>query len=248
MTEQHFPTPQPVELAVRIAAGDLDVSSVEGDESTVVIDASPEQIDSLRVELVGDRLVIEQQKRSLGGWFGRWDDPLRIRVKIPVGSRVNVATASADARLDGSFSGLETKSASGDVTVTGRLDGDAVIKTVSGDARLPQVTGDLNGQSVSGDLSVQAVEGSVSVNSVSGDLRIGSVRQGQVKVQSVSGDVELGVAPGTSVDIDAASASGDLASEVPLSDAPDDGSGPTVVIRGNTVSGDFRVLRAAAAA
>ncbi|HTX33222.1 MAG TPA: DUF4097 family beta strand repeat-containing protein [Solirubrobacteraceae bacterium] len=246
MTEQHFSTPQPVELAVRIASGDLDVNTVEGDESTVVIDASPKLIDTLRVELVGDRLVIEQQKRSLGGWFGRWDDPLRIRVQIPVGSRVNVATASADTRLDGDFAGLEMKSASGDVALTGRLNGDAIIKTVSGDARLPRMTGDLTGQSVSGDVTVQAVEGSVSVNSVSGDLRIGSVHQGRVNVQSVSGDVELGVAPGTSIDIDAATASGDLASEVPLSDAPDDGSGPTVVIRGNTVSGDFRVVRAGA--
>jgi Toastrack DUF4097 len=245
MTEQHFATPQPVELAVRIAAGDIDVNTIEGDQSTVVIDASDKQIDALRVELVGDRLVIEQRKRSLGAWIGRWDEDLRIQVALPHQSRVSIATASADVRLGGSFAGLEMKSASGDVALTGVLDGDAVIKTVSGDARLPRITGDLTGQSVSGDVIVQAVEGSVSVSSVSGDLRIGSVHQGRVNVQSVSGDVELGVAAGTSIDIDAGSASGDLTSEVPLADAPGDDSGPKVVIRGNTVSGDFRVLRAA---
>jgi hypothetical protein len=246
MTEQHFSTPQPIELAVSIAAGEIDVRTFEGDESTVTLEGSPKLIEALRVDLVGDRLVIEQRKRSLVGWFGRAEDLLHIQVGLPHRSRVSVATASADARLDGTFAGLEMKSASGGVTLTGDLEGNAVVKTISGDARLPRVAGDLTGQSVSGDVTADAVEGSVSVNSVSGDLRIGSVRQGRVNVQSVSGDVELGVAAGTSIDIDAASASGDLSSEVPLSEAPDgEATGATVVIRGNTVSGDFRVLRAA---
>lgn len=245
MTEQHFSTPQPVELAVRIAAGDIDVLTVEGDESTVTLDGSPKVLDSLRVELVGNRLVIEQRKRSVLGWFERSEDRLRIAAQVPHRSRVSVATASADTRLDGNFAGVDIKSASGDVSVTDQLDGDAVVKTVSGDARLGRVTGDLTAQSVSGDITAQAVDGSVSVSSVSGDLQIGSLHQGRVNVHSVSGDVELGVAPGTSVDLDATSASGDLSSEVPLAGTPTDEPGPTVVIRGNTVSGDFRVRRAA---
>jgi DUF4097 and DUF4098 domain-containing protein YvlB len=100
-------------------------------------------------------------------------------------------------------------------------------------------------RTVSGDLAAESVDGCVSVKSVSGDVRVDSVRQGKVTVQSVSGDVELGIAPGTSIDVDAGSTSGELSSALPLSDTPGDDAAPRVVVRGNTVSGDFRILRAA---
>jgi hypothetical protein len=70
------------------------------------------------------------------------------------------------------------------------------------------------------------------------------LREGTANVTSVSGDVELGVAPGTNVDVDATSASGHLSSEMPLSEAPGAEPGPTLVVRGKTVSGDVRLVRA----
>ena len=227
MAEQRFATPTPVRLEVRVPSGELEIATVAGDESTVVLEGSQKLVDAMRVELIGDRLVIELRQKMFTGYFGLFDGSVRVRARIPRGSRVEIVAASGRATLDGAFGGLELKSASGDIRVTGELDGDANVKTVSGDVRLPHVAGELT------------------VQTVSGDVRVGSVREGQVTVHSVSGDVALGVAPGTNIDVDAASASGGLSSEVPLSDTPSGDAGPTVVVRSKTVSGDFRVFRAA---
>jgi hypothetical protein len=87
----------------------------------------------------------------------------------------------------------------------------------------------------------------VDTKSVSGDIRLDALVSGNVRFTSVSGDIEIGIAPGSLVDVDAGSTSGDLSSEVPLASEPPSGEGgaaPTVVLRGRTVSGDVRVFRA----
>jgi Toastrack DUF4097 len=253
MAEHTFHTPEPVLLSVKIPAGDVAVETVDGDRSSVVVEGSDRLVDQTVVELDGNRLLVELRgKTGLGivfsiGDFGIGGSRLRIRVRVPHWSAPDLATASADMTLEGSFASLATKSASGAVRVDGEIAGDANVKTVSGDVRLGSVGGELRAQSVSGDVLAASVDGSVSAKSVSGDVRIEQTREGEIVVQSVSGDVAVGVAPGTNLDVDANSVSGDLSSEVAL--GSDAGlavaEGPTLVVRGKTVSGDFRVFRAA---
>ncbi len=245
MAEQHFPTPRPVRLEVKVPSAQIDVATVDGTESTMDLEGSQKVVETMKVELIGDRLVVEPRRKPFTRVWGRFDRSLHVRARIPHRSRVAITIAAGEATLDGTFGGLETRSASGDIRATGEIRGNADAKTVSGDVRLARVFGDLSVQSVSGDVAAESVEGSVSVKSVSGEVRVDSLREGNVNVQSVSGDIGLGIATGTSIDVDAASASGKLSSEVPLSGIPGDDDGPTVVVRGNTVSGDFRVFRAA---
>lgn len=247
MREQHFTTPRPVQLEIKVAVADIDVETVDSDDSTVTVEGSKNLVDATTVELIGDRLVVAQRRKGLANLLGRFDGSLQVRARVPHRTRVEITNVAGNASLDGTFAALELKSTSGDVRVTGELDGNAIAKTVSGDVRLPRVVGDVSVRTVSGDLVAESVDGSVSMKTVSGGVRVDSLRRGQVSVQSVSGDVELGIAPGTNVDVDAGSASGTLSSEIPLSDHADGDSGPTVVVRGNTVSGDVRVFRAAGA-
>jgi hypothetical protein len=250
--EHRFHTPNPVELEVSIPAGDVVVETADLEESVVVVEGSEKLVEQTQVEFHGDRLVVQFRGQKpfgitieIGGWsFG--SEKLRVHARIPNSSAADLTTASGDMRVDGRLRRLATKTASGDLHMRGPIEGDASVKTVSGDVHLDEVGGDLQINSVSGDVRVDDVGGAIRTKSVSGDIRIGAARGPEATLQSVSGDIVVGVASGTNLDVDANSVSGDLDSEVPLGSDADGtlGEGPTLVVRGKTVSGDFRVVRA----
>jgi DUF4097 and DUF4098 domain-containing protein YvlB len=238
MLEHTFQTPQPAQLEVSIPSGDIAVETDGTQETHVSVDGDERLLEHVEVHCNGDRF-------SFGSFFG--DGGLRVEVRAPHGSSVRVKTASADTELEGHFGKLELNSASGDVRLRGELVDDAIIRTVSGDVELERVDGDLSVQCVSGDVRARAIAGSVDTKSVSGDIRLDALASGNVRFTSVSGDIEIGIAPGSLLDVDAGSTSGDLSSEVPLASEPPSGessAAPTVVLRGRTVSGDVRVFRA----
>jgi DUF4097 and DUF4098 domain-containing protein YvlB len=253
MPEHRFHTPEPAELEIKIPIGEIEVETVDGDESTITVEGSEKILELTEVRQEGRRIVVELKGKkpfgitiSIGDLSWGSGGRLKVHARVPHGSDAILATASADMKLRGRVQSLETKSASGDLLVRGDVERDATIKSVSGDVILESVGGDLRFTSVSGDVLARSVGRSIEGKSVSGDVRIDSAREGTVTVQSVSGDIEIGVEAGTNLDVDAGSVSGDLSSDVPLGSDPSsaEGYGPTLVVRGKTVSGDFRVFRA----
>jgi len=140
--EHRFHTPEPIELDVQIPSGDIEIETIDGDESFVTVTGSEKTLDQMRVELDGRRLVVQLKgKHTVGirisiGDFSFGNENLRIKAKIPHSSAAAIMTASADAKLRGRYASLETKSASGDLTLNGEVEGDATVKTVSGDVRM----------------------------------------------------------------------------------------------------------------
>jgi putative adhesin len=251
MAEHRFNPVGPVELEISIPSGDIEVETGDGDECVVWVEGNEKLVEQTLVELQGNRLLVELRgKKAFGitieiGGFSLGSEKLRVRARVPHGSAATLVTASADSQVDGRLGELELRTASGDLLVRGEIERNATLKSVSGDIRIDRVGGDVRGTSVSGDIRIDDVRGKLVLKSVSGDMRIGAVHGHEATLQSVSGDIQLGVTSGRNVDVDANTVSGDLSSDVALAgDAGDFHNGePTLVVRGKTVSGDFRLVR-----
>lgn len=237
-------------------------------------DATREAIERATVELNGNEVTVEigVGGKGFGGtafgvgpaWisFGRTPQ-VGVRIRCPEDADLECATASADVSATGRLGEVEVKTASGDVAVEhvarlrvqsasgdvrgATIDGEARLQTVSGDVRLGTVAGPVSATLVSGDFAIEEAHTDLAAKTVSGDQRIGAIREGQIKLQSVSGDVRVGVRPGTRLHIDANSVSGDLSSELDVTDSPSEApSGSEARLQAKTVSGDIEITRAAA--
>jgi hypothetical protein len=267
-----FEVSGPVELDIRLAAGDIEIDPTLDGRVEVDLVAHDEEsqrlVDNARIELTqhGQRptvLVDVPQKRGISfTLFGR--QGIECRVRCPHESSAQIRTKSADVGARGTLGALSVTTASGDVevdVVTGGVNvkgassdfsarevGPVNVQTASGDIDISIAHGPVNVTSVSGDISIGEAYDNVNANTVSGDQDHGAVMRGNVAAHSVSGDVTIAVRRGSKAYLDCTTVSGDTSSELEVSGEAPDGDGPLVEIRAKTVSGDIRITRAPAPA
>ena len=252
-----FPTPEPPKLRFGIGAGRIEVETADVAQTTVEVEAIRGDEDDLKVEQHGRDIVVEERKR-----FGfKSDQEFGVRIRAPYGSEVDANVASARFRATGRLGALEVNSASGDIGVEdverdakvrsasgdvqlGSVGGRADVNTASGDVQIASVAGGGTIRSASGDVQIGEAAHRVSLNTASGDMVIGSIAEGAVDVKSASGDVRVGIKRGSRLHVDARSLSGDTASDVELGGVEVATDGPLVEVKGTTMSGDIRIVRA----
>lgn len=156
-------------------------------------------------------------------------------------ARVNAA--SGDVSLESVGGDARINTASGDQQI-GSVAGDAKLNSASGDVVVRSAGGEVEVNTASGDVQVEEAGSSVTVNTASGDHVVGSAFKGRVTLKSASGDMQIGIREGSTLFVDARSRSGDVRSELPVSDAPPEGDAPHVELHANTMSGDIRISRA----
>lgn len=289
MRTEVFQTPGPVQLDVRLGAGEISIETADIRETTVVLEPlrnneeTHEAITTARIELRerggGQEIVVDVRGgRGRGFGFSRGADVL-VRISCPEETSVEARSGSADIEGRGRFGAVEVETGSGDVEFgdiahdakISAASGDVEIKTIGGEARVSSASGDvqigsiggdgrvnsasgdviirevggpLEVNSASGDVIVREAHSSVGVNTASGDQLIGRVSQGSVNLKSASGDLKIGIKEGSRLFVDARSRSGEVTSELEVSDVPAAGDAPLVELRANTMSGDINVVRA----
>ena len=243
-------TPGPLDLDIRVQAGRVEIETAETDETTVELepldggDAARAAVEGARHELRpsgdGHRLVIEIARRPR--LFG-WNEPeMLVRIRCPHGAAVDAKTASADVELRGRAGAFSTKTASGDVVVEAAADVD--VKTASGDVSVGLATGRANVNTMSGDVVLDEAAGAVSAHTMSGDLRVERLAAGAVELRTMSGDILASVRTGATLWIDASSMSGEVSSDLPVSDSAPAGGRTDIELRASSMSGDIDLRRA----
>jgi DUF4097 and DUF4098 domain-containing protein YvlB len=208
--EKTFPTRGTVRVIVENQVGLVAVTAREGDGTRVELEpetpGAAEFVEAAVVEcrnFRGRDHVIVKIPRLHGMKFIRRNG-VTVRVEVPVGSDVVVASASGPVELNGRLGVVDVKTASGDITAD---DVEQMkVKTASGDLEVGTVSGDLRLQAASGDLRCVRVDGRVSVKTASGDVEIGASTD-SVEVRGTSGDVRLGDVAG---DLSVVAVSGDI--------------------------------------
>lgn len=278
MRRETFETPGELLLTLKLPRGEVELETVDGEQATVELESvhdserARQQIErseiTLRERGDGHELFVDADPEDFGFRRGRVTisfsgrrDSIRVRVRVPHGTDLNVTTGSADISARGRFGEIESKTASGDIRFE-EVARDASIKVAAGDVKVDRVGGSLKVQSAagdvaagevggtvevktaSGDVSVDEAGDSVSVQSASGDVRVGAVSKGSVELKSLSGDLLVGIRRGSRVYMDVKTVTGDARSELDVGDAPDDDEGPLVNLRATAMSGDIKIVRA----
>jgi DUF4097 and DUF4098 domain-containing protein YvlB len=238
MRNETFTTPEPPELRINLPSGDIRVQT-SAEETQTYVELSGPNEDEARIEQRRDQIVIEVERKKFFGFKGDW----QILVTTAFGARLDVNVASADVEASGRLGDTSVDTASGDVRLAA-VDGRLEVNAASGDVRVDFVGGDIRINSASGDVVVNQHEHDAKIRTASGDVVLRSALQGKIDVTSASGDVEVGIRPGTKVYIDASSMSGDMSSELDVSDTPSTSDGPSLDFRARTMSGDVLVRRA----
>jgi hypothetical protein len=267
--DKSFPISGPLDLHVRIAHGAVTVETADDlTDASVHIETDKHGADLLGetlVELRGSTLVVHAPRQ--GGifdlpLFGSWRGGrgLDIKVVLPPGSDVKIATLDAPIRIPGRVGDADLAFGSAEAAVREvdgdlrlrfgsgtakavRVGGSVQLRSGSGDAQLGEVHGDVNCGCGSGDLQVRVVHGSVRSRCGSGNARLNEV-YGDVDVVSGSGALEIGLPSGVAAKLDVHTGSGQVRSELPIEDAPREAKSK-ITVKARTGSGDVRLFRAA---
>jgi DUF4097 and DUF4098 domain-containing protein YvlB len=260
-----FSTPRPIDLAINIQVGRIDVIASDRSDTVVTLKPSSSRpndrrgVDETKVTFDDERLSIIGPKAKIS-WIGpNSGDSVDVTIELPADSRLTAELAVGNIHTSGLLGATRIKSSTGsvgldavgDAEVTaaygqikiGRITGEALLKSSYGGVVIGTSTGDVEAKLSYGDLTIATAMGSVTATTAFGGVRLSDVSSGSVQVDSGFGEVSIGVRPGVAAWLDLSSKEGRVRNDLAAEAAPD-ASEQTVSIRVRTGNGDITIQRA----
>ena len=203
-----YPTPHPVDLAVDVQVGALEVIASDRVDTVVTIaptnphkDADRRGADGTVVELDGRRLTVVTPKPrfTLVGP----GESVDIRVELPTGSRLTAEVSAGGVRSSGRLGATRVKTSSGRATLgtTGDLwlragHGAAVVEAAEGTVEITADHGQIRVGRITGDAVLKASHGNVSVTESGGEVEA-RLSYGDLEITRALGSVTAKTAYGS---------------------------------------------------
>lgn len=187
-------------------SGKIDVSGWDQLQVSVHADI-PQAADKVKISSDRGRTTITVQFPN----FSFDANGVRLRVKVPRASEVDVTGVSSDVSTT-DLSGVQRlKSVSGSIRAD-IAQADVEAKTVSGNVMLrgQGKPGELHLTTISGSIHLDNGAGDVEANTTSGDIRMHIDQGRSVRLRTINGDVHLNGSLVKDADVDAQTVSGDV--------------------------------------
>ena len=172
-------------LDVSINGGDIHIATWEKNEVAIKVQFEDEDAEEdLKMTQNGNTVRIVDN----GGW-GETDN--RYDISVPAKFNLEMRTGSGDLIISGKLEGtIDGQTSGGSIRmddVTGKVD----VSTSGGDIRAGRITGDGRFNTSGGDIDVQGTSGDLDVKTSGGDIRLGNVGK-TLRASTSGGNVTIG--------------------------------------------------------
>jgi DUF4097 and DUF4098 domain-containing protein YvlB len=190
---------------VSVASGEIVITGWTRPEAKVYASIERGWIDT---QLSSHRINV--QTRSDRGRSG----PARIEIMVPIGTRVQVSSASGSIRVTGTDGEVEATSASGAIEVLGASDRISV-QTAAGKVHVAKLKGRTRLETVSATLEAEDITGDLTAGTVSGRITLTNIKSSHAKAETINASVTYAGSIDPSGSYDFSSHSGNVHLEIP---------------------------------
>ena len=221
-----FVTPNPIDLAINVQVGRIDVIASDRTDTVVTVTPSSSTKASDRRGVEQTKVTLEDERLSIIGpkprisWIGSGPyESVDVKVEVPSGSRLSAELAVGNVRTAGSLGATRIKAATGSIdvdgsgdlwlrsghgsTTVGRVDGGADITAAYGQIRVDRISGDALLKSSYGGIQIGETGGDLEAKLSYGDLQIARAT-GSVTAKTAFGGIQLDEVSSGSIHVDSA--------------------------------------------